>query len=353
MDIFHDMKKYRTGKTPEGHDEFSIPIRPDEDGMIGRECHNEECQPRYFKIFVSEKKEEKSEEKETEIEKKDDISQSDIICPYCGHKDNMQRFHTKEQFEWIKSMFERDVVRSIQDTFKRALRPTRQRTGSFISIEVKPGRLPSIRHYVEERLKREVECNKCGQKYAVYGIAFHCPFCGGGNILIHFERSKQIILNLLNAGNIIREKGGDEAFHHHLGNCLEDVVSLFEGFHKSLYSKAVREKDSRVEAEKKISRIRTNFQRLSGAEKLFRKDLNIEIFAPLSDNEREFLEYFFLKRHVITHNLGLVDQKYLERARNLESQGKELEIPKSDIDRGLKLVDRIIREEVKLLGLHD
>lgn len=63
------------------------------------------------------------------------------------------------------------------------------------------------------------------------------------------------------------------------------LMSLF-------YSKAIKDRSSREEAEKRISRIRTNFQRLSGVEEFFRKDLNIEIFAPFSDSEREFLENF-------------------------------------------------------------
>ena len=254
MDIFHDMKKHWKGKTPEGHDQFIIPLRPDEDGMIGRECPDKECQPRYFKIFVPESEKEKNEK--IEKEESEELSQSEIICPYCGRRGNMQEFHTKEQIEWIKSMIERDLFRSIQDTFKKALKPSRSRTGSFLNIEFKPGRLPSVRHYIEEKLKREVACNKCGQKYAIYGIALHCPFCGGGHIIIHYERSKQIILSLLDSGDVILEKGGKEAFHHHLGNCLEDVVSLFEGFHKSLYSKAIRDRGSREEAKEKISKMK-------------------------------------------------------------------------------------------------
>lgn len=348
MEIFHDMKKYWEGKTPEGHDQFSILLRPDEDGMIGRECLDDECQPGYFKIFVAESEEEKREK--IEKEESEVLSQSEIICPYCGRRGDMQEFHTKEQVEWIKSMIERDLLRSIQDTLEQALKPCRPRTGSFLSIEFKPGRLPDVRHYIEEKLKRQVECNKCGQKYAVYGISFHCPFCGGGNIFIHFERSKQIILSLLDSGDVILERGGEEAFHHHLGNCIEDVVSLFEGFHKSLYSNAIRDRDSREEVDKKISRIKTNFQRLSGTEEFFRQDLNIEIFSPLSDKEREFLEELFLRRHVITHNLGLVDKKFQEKARRWQRYGEELNISRSDIENGLNLVDKVIREEVRVLG---
>jgi hypothetical protein len=350
MDIFHDIKRFWKGRTPEGHDIFIIPLRPDDERMVGRECPNDECRPRYFKILVSESKEKEPEK--TKTKKKDETSQ-DIFCPYCGHKGNTREFHTREQIEWIRSMLERDMVRSIQDIFRNAFRPIGPRTGSFFSMEFKPGKLPNVRHYAEEKLKRKVTCNKCGQIYAVYGIAYYCPFCGGGNVLVHFERSKQILLSLLDSGEVILERGGEEALHHHLGNCLEDVVSLFEGFHKSLYSRALRERGSRQEAEKKISIIKNNFQRLSGAEDFFRRDLGIEIFAPLSDSEREFLEELFLKRHVITHNLGLVDQKYLEKAKSMEGQGRELEISKADIEKGLELADKVIHEEAKTLGYFD
>lgn len=42
MDIFHDMKKYRVGRSPEGYDLFEVSLKADDDGMIGRECPNEE-----------------------------------------------------------------------------------------------------------------------------------------------------------------------------------------------------------------------------------------------------------------------------------------------------------------------
>lgn len=353
MDIFNDMKKYWKGKTPEGYDKFSIPLKPDEDDMIGRECPNEDCQPRYFKIYLHES-EKAEEEKEMKVDK-EDLSQINLTCPYCGRIENMQQFHTKPQTQYIESMITRDVHYAFQETLKKAFPLSRPKADKSFSVrmEFKPGPLPGLKHYTEKQLKRKVVCNKCGHKYAVYGIAFHCPFCGEGNILIHFEISKQIVLSSLNAGDVMREKGGEEAYHHHLGNCLEDIVSLFEGFHKSFYIKTFKNKASREEAEEKISRIKTNFQRLSGAEEFFRIDLGIEIFAPLSDKEREFLEEIFLKRHVITHNLGLVDKKFQEKVRSWQGRGEELEISKSDIEKGLELVDKVIREEVRALGLHD
>ncbi len=54
---WHDMRNYYRGKTPEGHESFHVPLQTDEDGMIGRECPDEDCEPRYFKIAPREKPE--------------------------------------------------------------------------------------------------------------------------------------------------------------------------------------------------------------------------------------------------------------------------------------------------------
>lgn len=49
---FDELEKYRTGKSEDGHDQFSVPIEPDEDGLLGRECSNEGCETKYFKISL-------------------------------------------------------------------------------------------------------------------------------------------------------------------------------------------------------------------------------------------------------------------------------------------------------------
>ena len=49
---FDELEKYRTGKSEDGHDQFSVPIKPDEDGLLGRECSNEDCETKYFKISL-------------------------------------------------------------------------------------------------------------------------------------------------------------------------------------------------------------------------------------------------------------------------------------------------------------
>ncbi|MFO0893019.1 MAG: hypothetical protein U0790_28270 [Isosphaeraceae bacterium] len=88
MDIFHDMRQFRTGRDEDGIEHFQVPLKPDEDGMIGRECPNDGCDPKYFKISL---------ELPEEGESPGELSQSDLLCPYCGTSGHMQDFNTDAQ----------------------------------------------------------------------------------------------------------------------------------------------------------------------------------------------------------------------------------------------------------------
>ena len=343
MDIFHDMKKFQTGKSAEGHDLFSVPLESDEDGMLGRECPNDECQPKYFKMSTS---------IPDEISKKRvEFSQIDVTCPYCGSLDNMQHFHTKSQIEWIESMMFRDVVKTVQDMLRTTFRPSHSTPrGMFsVSLTYKPGLLPSVRHYVEEKLRRNVVCDKCGYTYAVYGISFHCPLCGEGNLIQHLKRSAEVIRVLVEESERLGQERGLEVGQQMIGNALEDVVGLFEAFLKHVYQYEVKHKFAKEEAEAKIKKVGTTFQRLEGAETLLSKDLAFELFAECNEKDKSFLQDQFLKRHVLTHNLGLIDKKYIQKAQAYEKQGAELHIKPEDVSKALEIAVGIVTNVIERL----
>jgi hypothetical protein len=343
MDFFHEMKKYHTGRSPEGDDLFNIPLKPDEDGMIGRECPNEDCQPKYFKMSMT--------IPDSMSEKIKDFSQIYVTCPYCGTVDNMQHFRTKSQVEWIKSMIFRDVAKTFQNVLKSSFGSTPSSSNNMfsISIKYKPGQLPSVRHYVEEKLKRTVICDNCGYNYAVYGISFHCPLCGKGNLIQHLNRSADIIRVLLEEHKRISQERGQEVGQQMIGNALEDVVGLFEAFLKHIYQYEIKHRFSKEEAQAKIMKIHVNFQRLESAEALFSEDLGFALFAECDQNDKTFLQEQFLKRHVLTHNLGLVDKKYIEKAQRYERQGTGLDIKPIDVSRALEIVVGIVTTASKCL----
>jgi hypothetical protein len=58
----------------------------------------------------------------------------------------------------------------------------RSRSGLFdVTISYQPGR-PPPRHilpsYDIEPTRRTMRCNRCGEAFAVYGLAIYCPSCG-------------------------------------------------------------------------------------------------------------------------------------------------------------------------------
>ncbi len=51
----------------------------------------------------------------------------------------------------------------------------------------------------------------------------------------------------------------------------------------------------------------------------------------MSEKEIESLAEIFEKRHPITHNLGVVDKKYISKARSIEKEVKEVLVSTEDI----------------------
>src|SRR5258708_2321580 len=80
---------------------FSIPIDPDDDGYVGKECPGEECQG-YFKITPG-----------TGV-----TEPAPCHCPYCGHSGEHDTFFTQEQIEYAHSI----VLRQFEDALHADLK---------------------------------------------------------------------------------------------------------------------------------------------------------------------------------------------------------------------------------------
>lgn len=343
---FHEMSKYKKGKSPEGDDQFAVTLPSDEEGMVGRQCLDENCQPRYFKI------DENIPESDTEESDNTETARN-LFCPYCGLEDDIQNFNTKAQIDWITSMFERDVHRMIDYELSKAFKTTSSPPSSkgLFSIELsyKSDPLPSVRHYAEKQLKNIVNCDNCGFRYAVFGISYFCPICKKGNLHLHLKRNFETITSLLNIKPEIERNAGSEAAYHLLGNCLEDCVSLFEGFLKVIYSYGLKQTVSEDERQKKLKSLKNAFQNVSRAESTFQTDLNWKLFDSISQSELDFLGFQFAKRHTITHNLSLVDKKFRDIAQSFQDEGQEVEIRSHDVEQLLKVIEKILAHNIKQL----
>ena len=333
---WHDLGKYHQGLSPEGHDTFAVPLEPDDDGMIGRECPQEGCHPRYFKIALGSDSPSATDQNE---------STTPLFCPYCGTETDIKDYFTKAQKEYVFSMIKRDALRNIQDVFKGAFRTRRtpsSRDMFSITLTFKPSPLPSVRHYVEKKLQRITECDNCAGHYAVYGAATYCPFCGSGTIRQHLMRDTDIIVGFLDVRSELEAQKGSETGYCLLGNCLEDCVGLFEGFMKRLYSKALEKSVTEQQRQQKLKKVGNTFQNFSKAETMLRADFGVELFEKASPSDRRFLELQFAKRHVITHNLSEVDERYLKQIQTGQDAGQQVELDDEEIRKVLVLVGELL-----------
>ena len=84
---------------------FNVPIRPDKDGYLGRECPVKSCRG-YFKITPG-----------TGVK-----GPAPCHCPYCGHSSKMINFTTTAQIGYAKSIVIRqvtDALLQVNDTMNR------------------------------------------------------------------------------------------------------------------------------------------------------------------------------------------------------------------------------------------
>jgi Zn finger protein HypA/HybF involved in hydrogenase expression len=329
-----DLEKFRAGKDDDGADLFHVPLTPDAEGMVGRECPNEQCKTKHFKICIAND----GHEPDSTM----DLREKDLMCPYCGTSLQMQDGATKAQLAWIESLVIQGAMTMINDTMEDAF------SGCDYMTYTR-GDVPVVHPYEEEKLRRSITCEACQNRYAVYGITFYCPWCGGMAFHQHLAQDAKTIRVLAEEAGRIGAEHGQQASDRMVGDAYENVVSLFEGMLKILYRHAVQRRHTKADAEKLMAQIRVNFQRLSGADEFFDRDLAIKLFGTIAPKERAVLEGIFAKRHVLTHNLGLIDEKF--RGQAWQRPGAEVPLDRQEILDGLLLVERIVGEAAKGLGL--
>ena len=121
-----------------------------------------------------------------------------------------------------------------------------------------------------------------------------------------------------------------------LENCLEDVVSIFEASLKVIVRRAFSDRgEDEEQVRLRLKRIGNSFQSIHRTREQLSKLFSYEC-GPNGAWERMALS--FEKRHPVTHNLGVVDKKYLERVQRAEHEGREVRISEGEV---MSLIDDV------------
>ncbi|MEF8758753.1 MAG: hypothetical protein V5B36_03220 [Candidatus Accumulibacter sp. UW25] len=326
-----EMKTTRIGRDQY---QMTVSIPPDAEGRIARECHAENCSPAYFKVKSG-----------TGL-----IDQQNAFCPYCHHEDEPQAFASSEQLRYAKDIVLREAHQGVARMLKNALgldaSGRKAITSGLISIEMslKDSQKPHVFRPVEDEVRRDVVCPHCGLDQSVYGLATWCADCGKDIFLTHVEAECSVIRIILSDVDRRREALGPRIAARDIENCLEDTVSIFEAVLRILVRRHLVLQGTSILAIDKFFRKTGNaFQNLERSAEIFKQELQISLLDCLTNEESRMLGDAFNKRHPITHNLGVVDRKYLERALSAEDEGKEVLVSQEEVLAAVAISMKVFR----------
>lgn len=266
--------------------QFSISLPPDEEGFIGRECPVAECEG-YFKLQPG-----------TGL-KGENLP---CHCPYCGHGTGSNKFFTKAQVEYAKSMMMREVTGALLKDLKSLEFNHRPRGAFGIGISMKiTGQPTAIRSYRESKLETEVVCDRCTLRYTIYGVFGFCPDCAVHNSLQILNKNLELVQKLL----AVAETQEAQVSQHLIENALEDCVSAFDGFGRET-CRVFAPKAAKPE---KAAEIR--FQNIAASRDRVREQFSVDFAATLAPADWKHILRAFQKRHLLAHKMGVVDEDFL------------------------------------------
>lgn len=309
-------------RTDAGDYQFSIGIPTDDAGMVGHACPDEECAPGYFKIRLG-----------TGLTGEQPVA----CCPYCRHPGALSDFHTKAQKDYAVGILTQEVLQGISRKLGKAV------SGGLFTLKM--GARAPVPPPLEEELSRELVCPSCTLEHAVYGLAFWCPDCGADVFLTHIQREIGSIQEMIAVIPARRTALGTRVAARDVENALEDVVSVFEAAGKQVLGRWLRDSGKSREQVAGLlgRRVRNQLQNIGTASTVFTDLCGFDPLAALETSERDSLEGAFAKRHPITHNLGVVDRKYLARARTLAEEGRELRVTPEEVSQAADIAFRVIK----------
>jgi len=327
------LKAKRTGRDKYS---MSVSIPKGEEGRSARECPDQECSPGYFRVTPG-----------TGITS----GQTVAYCPYCRKAGEPSDFHTKKQIRYAKDLVAREAKIAIQRAMGEALGlgsgGKRRLVDGLISVDVEMKSSPPAHVWkpYEDILQRDLVCPHCTLDHSVYGFAIWCPDCGKDIFTTHIRGEIRVIEAIIGDVDRRRQELGARVAARDLENALEDLVSIFEAslkFEIRRYLKAKGNSSEQIDATMK--KIGSRLQSVSNAVSIIPEFCDgISLFVSGSSDEAK-LDRVFQKRHPITHNLGVVDRKYIERVRSGEAEGTEVRVEKAEILETAKITYSVLSE---------
>lgn len=273
---------------------------------------------------------------------------SGLYCPYCGHyEDDAWEFAPDQAAvagAAAHAVAEQYVAAELDAMMNRVFggrsaRPSSRRSGISIKMTYKPGSPPPRRTlptFEVEETRRTMQCGACDEQFAVYGLALYCPNCGQMAPaqqfaeLVRVQQDRLAALEALPAVHkqALADSGVLTATYE---STLKDGFGALETYLKSRFVT-----DAPTVS---LGGKGAVFQRLNEAAALYRAHLNVDLPALVGSDGWTHLARIAAIRHVLVHNAGTVDAKFLERIPDWPQQvGQKVHVSEHDARRFLEVL---------------
>lgn len=303
---FKNLDRYRTGGSG-NRMQLTIPLPKTPDGRVYRFSPNEAAHPRHFVLGDFDRPTEITDTVRARMKLKPGSPQT--VCPYSGIVADDEEFTHPDDRKAAIEIAQHAALTDMQDEISKMLEGIGRRNSgnSMLKIEVKTStsRAPKPRFYRSDLL-RELVCDHCGRDYGVYAIGLFCPDCGAPNLGLHFARELELVDAQVELADGL-DPDLEELAYRLLGNAHEDVLTAFEATLKTVYLFGW----SAAHPGEPPPRIGNDFQNVERGQKRF-AELGFDPYAALEDAELGATKLNIQKRHVIGHNLGVIDAKFAQ-----------------------------------------
>lgn len=302
---FPRLNHYRTGGT-DNNMKLSYPAPRTPSGRVYRFSPNEQAHPRHF--VLGEVVAEIALTDALRSRMKHDPRTKKTVCPYSGVVEEDQIFVHPDDVKAAVEMVKHDAVEDVRDAVSEMSANAfmgGSSNSNFIKLtaSIKRGTPKPRPRFARQDLMRELICDHCGRDYGVFAIGLFCPDCGAPNLRLHFMRETELVGDQVALAEEIALDKEELAFRL-LGNANEDVLTAFEATLKTVYLHGKWSTGTNP-----LPKVGNDFQNVEKAIKRF-AELGLNPFTGLSDVEVDALQLNIQKRHVIGHNLGVVDEKF-------------------------------------------
>jgi len=283
----------------------SIPVTMicDQEGFFGMRCPS--CE-QYFRVT---------------------FRRDTMYCPYCGEWHYGYDFLTDNQRQYVKAYIQAFITAiNKEENIEIDLDSIIDSLSDNISPFV----------YTEQRQQKRVECT-CGVIYDILGEYGGCPLCNKRNSL--YVLNQQLAMLEERVDNPIFPKEEREKREQEWIDILKNCVSGFEALGNDLRQQFLQ---LPATPQRKNDIRNMSFQTIIVANNKLKSWYGIDFLSGILEEDKAFIIRSFGRRHLFTHNAGVVDQEYLDNTLDTSVRLRErVHVRSKDVKRLIALIRKV------------